>query len=292
MSKKIVLILFLLGNVYSSFAQLKVFAGNDTSYCGYLPNNLILGERVKVENAVEPIKVAWECMVDIGLSYDFFASDFLNDTTVLSPYFIDFLTSPTWIAFIIHVTDKDGNYASDTLRVRFSIFTYLLDEYYINIHQGDSIQLYGISNIGGGISPLEIALTPSYGLSDSTDLNTWAKPEFSTNYYLIATDSIGCVSSPQFIYSINIFPTKVEEYTKSNSIKQIGSKIVFENKDSEKCTLSVYTVNGTLLVKEETTKNYFEIGSRLPLNGIYLCIISINQKHYSLQFLKKQHDEY
>lgn len=61
------------------------------------------------------------------------------------------------------------------------------------INQGDSVFLSGMHNVGGGFPPYEYLWRPNHGLSDSTSLSFWAKPEFSIAYYVTKTDSAGCV---------------------------------------------------------------------------------------------------
>ncbi|RLD60598.1 MAG: hypothetical protein DRJ01_09360 [Bacteroidetes bacterium] len=284
-SIKILILLIVFCRIsFHSYSQLNVDAGNDTSFCRPA-DTIYLGENARIENAVEKVQIAWECELNIG-SHIFTASDLLSDTTILTPYFIDYPISPEWITFTLHVTDSVGDYAKDSIKVRFSNFAYSLYEYHFDIHQGDSIQFDGQDYIAGGVPPLNIVWTPSYGLSDSTILAAWAKPDTSTSYYQVAIDSVGCISLPNLVYVINIIPAKIQEIFLTSFFKQQGTKLVFNNIQKKKVFLSVYSINGELVYTEQTNNNFCDLARILEFPGIYICSIAIDNRNYSLKFIK------
>jgi hypothetical protein len=286
---KIKLTIILLIQAFISYSQLYVDAGNDTTYCVqmYPVLDMYIGENVVIENAVEPIEIAWECQLDIGISQIFTASDLLSDTTAIISKYIDYPSDNKFLKFIINVKDASGSQAKDSLWVRFSIFAFSLIEWHATINQGDSIRLDGGAYIGGGIPPLQLWYTPSIGLSDSNDLAAWAKPDTSTLYYQMARDSMGCISTPLLVYFISVIPTDINSSTTTDAfVKQIGSQLIINPLFVGVKTVEVYTLSGKLLFIDETLNNSFELSSKLNTNGVYLCIITIDNKQYSIKFIK------
>ncbi|HET6557116.1 MAG TPA: T9SS type A sorting domain-containing protein [Prolixibacteraceae bacterium] len=188
----------------NTHGQIIVEAGNDTTYCsGVYTTEIPMGLKVKIQNGIEPYTYAWECKIPKG-NYSFYtASDFLNDTTAISPSFTYPPANNQWVTFTLHVTDSENNSGKDSIRFRFSKFGYLLGYPGVEINKGDSI-LLSFSSIGGGIEPLKFHYQPETGLSNPDSLVTWAKPEVSTTYDIIATDSCGCVSEPNTAYYVMV----------------------------------------------------------------------------------------
>ncbi|MCH8905034.1 MAG: T9SS type A sorting domain-containing protein [Bacteroidetes bacterium] len=54
------------------------------------------------------------------------------------------------------------------------------------------------------------------GLTDPTNVYTWAKPDTTTFYYLLATDSIGCQGGD--IFKVYVYPTGINNLV-NNQIK-------------------------------------------------------------------------
>ena len=168
----------------TGFSQFAVDAGKDTTYCYSICSDkkLYLGKDIKIKNGMEPYTFAWECAVPVTSRLTFTASDFLNDTTQTVPYFVDHHLDQKWVKYILHVTDKNGDRAKDSLRVRFSSFGYSLGYQVIELARGDSF-LIRAGGVTGGISPLKfLQWTPTKGLSDTNNVFSWCKPDFSTEY--------------------------------------------------------------------------------------------------------------
>jgi hypothetical protein len=66
--------------------------------------------------------------------------------------------------------------------------------YEIWIDKGDSTQFLIDTFITGGIEPVQYYWQPGESLQDSTVMPAWAKPDTTTEYSLVATDAIGCIS--------------------------------------------------------------------------------------------------
>ena len=164
----------------SCFSQLNVKLGKDTTYCvGLHPDTMYLPQNITINGGIEPYTIAWECKVPKGL-YEFYtASDFLNDTTILTPYFVNSHNPGKWILLTLHVTDSENNYVKDSIRIRFSTFRYLPGYSVIEAEKGDSV-LFNRSSVGGGIEPLRFHWQPTIGLTNPHTLITWCKTDSLT----------------------------------------------------------------------------------------------------------------
>jgi len=114
-----------------------------------------------------------------------------------------------WIKFTLLVIDSEGNYAKDSIYIRFSKFGFLTGggQTWFYIEKGDSIQLnFNSSGIFGGISPLKYHWSPKTYLSEPDSVITWCKPDSSIQYELVAIDSRGCISYPEMAYDIRVLP--------------------------------------------------------------------------------------
>lgn len=153
-----------------------------------------------------PYTYAWQAshIVSVGgTTYTSFASDFLDDTTALHPSVISNATAGgETVVFVLTVSDFNGTVCRDTLHVRFSQFVSGLSYLNYSITQGDSVWLNQGTNISGGIPPYTYVWFPNHGLTDSTSLLFWAKPDHSINYSLRVTDSAGCSIEDMDYYRI------------------------------------------------------------------------------------------
>jgi len=265
-----------------SYSQLTVNVGKDTTYCTKLYRTEIpMGLKVNIQNGVAPYTYAWECtIVPYGILEPQTASDILNDSTLISPKIKDEVgLYAKQIKLKLHVTDHAGNTAMDSINVRFSVFGYLDRNWVIELNKGDSI-LFIHTTIGGGIEPLTFKWQPRTGLSNPDNLVTWAKPEVSTEYEIIATDSCGCVSEPNLVYDVKVITTNVEEFTaqKENSlnIRQNGKHIYFNNPLRKESHITVYTLNGTAKSEFIVMDDHFAIENLLDNKGFYFVKISVD----------------
>jgi len=237
-----------------SFGQLIVDAGKDTTYCiGQYAHTMYLGDLAIIKNGVEPYSISWECNVELSEHLTYMAKEFLNDTTLLSPLIIDHISWPEWIKFIIHVRDRQNNYARDSINVRFSTYYFSLGYIVEQVEKGDSV-LFKFSSIGGGIEPLRFHWQPTIGLSNPDSLVTWCKTDsltkFRNEYQIVAIDSCGCISAPNLMYEIRVIQTGLNELKEDKAdllhIKQEGATIYFHNPIKQKAHIALYTINGML----------------------------------------------
>jgi hypothetical protein len=202
----VIMISLFLAFTFSSYGQLTVDAGKDTTYCTDPSTTAIaMGLKVSIENGTEPYSIAWECkVIPYGILSPQAASDILNDTTLLSPTINNGIWMSTdKITFILNVTDHDGKSAKDSIHVGFSNYACVLGYQVIEISKGDSIW-FDAGTPSGDI--LAYHWEPAYGLSNPESSATWCKPEVTTNYYLTSVNKFGCVCSCH-VYEIRIIPT-------------------------------------------------------------------------------------
>lgn len=271
----------------SSYGQLSVDVGKDTTYCPGI-GKMMLGDNAIIKNGVEPYSIKWECNVPKGLYSYFTASDLLSDTTAISPFF-KYTPTNKWIKFTIHVTDRNNNYTKDSIRVRFSEFVYSTGYVGIEINRGDSI-LFEYSTVGGGSEPLQFHWQPKTGLSNPDDLITWCKPDHTTMYDIIATDSCGCVSAPNTVYYVKVLTTGFNELKEDRynilQINQKGTKVYFNNPLKLKARVTVYTINGAICRYFDISNDHLEIANQIKYKGVYVIRISVGELTESIKFIK------
>jgi hypothetical protein len=225
-----------------AYSQCIADAGNDTIICVPLNYGALgtLGGSPLVTGGSGPYTYSWSCDYWIQ-SFHLTASDFLDDTTIANPSLISNLNNLDSITFHLKVVDGTSQICEDSVKITFSQFGYVLGYAVYYINPGDSIQLPG-STVGGGIGPLKYHWTPTFGLQDSTDVYTWAKPDTTTSYSTIATDSIGCISSPSLSAIVYINPTSIKS-------KNTGDELVvlYPNPASEEISFHFNLLSSSLV---------------------------------------------
>jgi hypothetical protein len=166
----------------------------------------INGGSPTASSGVEPYTYTWsgkhfDLKYPTGEPMWIYASDIMDDTTKGNPVIKDWRNVPDeWTTYYLKVEDAVGNVQVDSVKIIESVFfihaIYKLPE---TIYRGDSVRLFGDIYFVNNFVPLEYTLSPSHGLTDSTNINGWAKPDTSITYYLQAVNSVGC-SSPKIKY--------------------------------------------------------------------------------------------
>ncbi len=209
MKNRFLFVLFAIGVLsIPSHAQCKADAGDSSIVLCY-GDTITLGGNPSAFNGVPPYTYSWSIEpVQVG-ALRFYASHFLNDTTLSNPEMTE-----SWgekLEFFLTVTDANNCTSRDSIRILFSQYTIGLGFISRTINKGDSVYLNNGSNIGGGIGSKKYVWRPNHGLRDSTSLSFWAKPDSSIEYYLTVTDSVGChVEGPPY-YKITVNPTSNPE---------------------------------------------------------------------------------
>lgn len=204
MKRKYLLLVFIL-TVLSLHvnAQLQIDAGEDRIICvgGIINENeiLYLGGNPTITGEKEPYTYTWSGKRKLlpSSKYVIYASDILNDTTLRNPTFEREKLLSGEFTFYLKVEDSDQLVAYDSVKIQSSSFVaYLESARSVQIQKGDSVQLFGPGYIDGDFHPLQFYISPSDGLSDSSDLYGWVKPLKTTRYSINAINRVGCVSNP------------------------------------------------------------------------------------------------
>ncbi len=269
----------------------KVDCGNDTIFCRSLyADTLHLGSQVKLTNGVAPFAYKWSCKrYKIDNILNLTAKDFLNDTTLLNPYFKSYPIGSDCLYFYLTVEDSSGKQANDSITVRFSQFSYLEGYLQIELNIGDSVEFL-CGSVGGGIPPLKLYWTPITGLSDTAGVNIWCKPDKSTDYETYVIDSVGCRSNPNLMYSIIIKPTliKTNNFVQSIDAYQNGNRIVFNNPQNRLAIITLYTLDGKKIYESETKGSIIEIDNSLSQNGIYIYNLKVQNEFVSGKYINNK----
>lgn len=218
---KLVLLIFVTAFWLSSVAQLRVDAGNDVIVCASYSEeykDIKLGGCPAASGGVEPYSYTWSGKLNVYPKANIwvFASDVLEDTTKSNPAL---RSNPTenWMILYLTVTDAENNVGIDSVKIRGSYYTInLVDARNVTIKRGDSVALHGNWYFDSNFYPFDYFITPSYGLSDSTVLSGWAKPDTSMLYYLYVVNSVGCVSE-------KVRYLRVDVDTTINSVQNISA---------------------------------------------------------------------
>ena len=283
-------LLFLILLSSRAFSQLQVNAGNDTIICVSVwgIDTTEIGGSPTASGGIEPYVYTWSTNYTIG-SNSYGASYFLDDSTKSNPKIIN--DAPDNLKFKLIVTDNNGTHAEDSINIRFSKFVYLLMDCIAFINQGDTAILSG--NMGDGIEPLSFAWSPNYNISDTTAAYPKAWPDTTINYYVYATDSIGCVSETSSCWiSVNTTGVYSINYDLRNSIVypnpiNNNSTISVNKVITDDLTIHIINANGKAVLIDKIFSNSYVIGDKILSKGIYIYMIKNNSEIISYgQFIK------
>ena len=220
-------------------------AGSDQVICSTVDNGIdahFIGGQPSATGGVPPYLYSWSLSYSPPWTSDTsYASDFFNDTSLANPTltWMEIGNWPDVPPFVLTVTDAVGNISKDSTQILMSYFYIHLTLVGIHIHQGDSFYLNRYPDVSGGTGTLSWLWRPNHGLIDSTNAIFWAKPDTSINYYVIATDSLGCVQQGQSDYvQVTVYPLGIEEGTPGMKVK------IYPNPASS--YLQIETVNGVV----------------------------------------------
>lgn len=220
---------------------------------------------------VPPYTYVWETEWQVGL-WTYTASDFLNDTTIANPSVVN---SGENLTFYLTVIDSESTVCTDSVHVDFTNFGTHLGYITYTIQQGDSIYLTGMGNVFGGFPPFEYLWRPNHGLTDSTSLSFWAKPDSSVAYYLTLTDSSGCSATGAPVYFVNVNPVSIDQLEKeiieikvypNPSKDQLTIEIM--NNDSNEKQIEFIDSRGQVTLKQIITQKTLQVNSKSLCKGL------------------------
>jgi hypothetical protein len=116
------------------------------------------------------------------------------------------------------------------------------------VHQGDSAKLY--TSVYGGIPPITYLWSPSTGLTDPTDVYTWAKPDSSIVYHLLVTDSAGCQIEDIFYFTVyttavnELHRHPIESIVIPNPLTDVSSIVISPPDATSIYQIFIYDING------------------------------------------------
>ncbi|MFT4754221.1 MAG: hypothetical protein ACI85Q_001777 [Salibacteraceae bacterium] len=224
--KKLIFFAILVCN-FSLFAQpvLTADAGSDQVICSDIDNVIeahFIGGQPSATGGEPPYTYSWSFSHSFNGINTYYASDFFNDTTLANPTLI-WMAIGNWPEippFVLTVTDSVGNVAIDSVQLQMSYFLWQLWLHSYLIHQGDSVHMQYQPDVFGGTGPLTYLWRPNHGLIDSTNATFWTVPDTSIQYYVTATDSVGCAQQGQIDYiQVTVFPVGIEDGLPNINIK-------------------------------------------------------------------------
>lgn len=277
-------------------AQLKVDAGNDIVLCFWDSSSSTaqLGGHPTASGGVEPYKFTWSGKLKYhhgpNESWWVYASYFLNDTTISNPTFKRGKILYDWPVFQLKVEDAAGNVQYDSVRITDgSILILNIYTVPITIKRGDSVQFFGDRYFYENYKfiPFKLSLTPTYGLTDPSNLYTWAKPDTSTTYYLQAVNTVGCAAKAYY-WRINVDTTTNSNNLILNSSAQCylenGDLVVKRAANNDlPYQLTIATANGAIIYSCESTNWNLRL-SNLNLKKNQLYIVSITDRNQKENF--------
>ncbi|MBN1116032.1 MAG: hypothetical protein JXA77_02425 [Bacteroidales bacterium] len=226
MQKIILSIGFLLFVTYL-FGQKELIAdaGPDKAVCVGLweMDTIQIGGNPTAEGGDGAYKYSWETVNKISPTSDitYFASNYLNDTTLSNPKVIQ---RPTGMELVFYLTvrDSSGNTSRDNVRVIFSQLKYNIGGPVSFVTSTDSVQLNSEELIRSNLPLDSVAWFPISSLSAPYNTQTWAKPTTSMIYNVYIQDTAGCSG-------VSTGGWKVEYLTKNNEEKIETTPFVYYN---------------------------------------------------------------
>lgn len=190
------------------------------------------------------------------------ASDFLNDTSILNPYF-RFI--PLLNDFYIHlsIVDNIGNSCSDSLRIIYSNFNITMVDYDLYRSAGDTTGIY--ASVAGGIPPITYSWFPKENIDTISNGSCcpFVWPEQDVTYFAIATDSMGCSVGVNPSWRFFITPSSISNLneTQINAYPNPTSDILFfdfenENKFYE---IELFDLSGKCVLKQNIFNNQLNL---------------------------------
>lgn len=276
-----ILIFLVLVNTFDAKSQLVAEAGKDTVLC---KGNLVkLGGKPSAAGGAGGYKYTWYCNEYSWIKK--YASDFLNDTTLSNP---DYTVQFPDIKFYLKVTDSLGNANTDSIFIGLSLWG-TLDwcGYSFSVRKGDSVQI--CTDWGSQFGPFLYQWSPSNTLSNPIIGNPYAKPDKTTIYTVIISDTVGCVKSHQI--TVTVLPNSINQTILIESIEIYPNPfdkicmIKINIPEPTKVSLQILDISGKVLriIKPETSTYELNKGD-LPA-GFYSVLVKLNNETISIKKL-------
>ncbi len=299
MKKVLFFALFFCFFVSKMNAQLVVDAGEDKKVCirTYgVQDTYRLGATPTIRGGVAPYRVEWSTDFVRSGRYRIYASRMLTDTTTTNPMIrmgLSDLDNLSEVVFRLKVTDANQNVSTDSVRVQFSRFSYLLGYCVRNIQAGDSAIV--TPTVGGGIPPLTYIWSPNYNITATNVPSPSVFPRQYTQYSAALKDVAGCVSDFNLSCIFYVNGTATTDLTNTYSVSIAPNPIVSTsqltiNDDSnQEKSLTIFNSVGQSIYSQKMTSNQVNIGKLIAANGVYFYQIANHEKVLaSGKFLSEQ----
>jgi hypothetical protein len=259
-----------------SVAQLVADAGPDQVYCNWFDTTyIVLGGNPAASGGVEPYTYMWNVDHPWGIEV------FINDPALANPLMLypPPVGQSIWQLYLT-VTDAEQNVSIDTIEVVFSEFVMNLGHYIFTIDLGDTI-CFPEPNTFGGFPPQEYLWRPNHGLIDSIGWSMCAAPEFTTNYYVVLTDSVGCVINGFPFVKVIVNPVNIDE--KAAPDKRVSLypnpasdaiQIEIDKEIPGNFTLTLHNHLGQQVLSKELGDHLAVVNLQGISHGIYFCRIT------------------
>jgi len=193
-----------------------------------------------------PYIIEWDTLIVLeSTTFAYNVNSYLTNTNTLNPTIKSKPGNDN--LFRIKITDSLGNVCYDTVKVRFSQWTFILADCYHSVPYGDSVNLF--AGASSNRMPQTYAWYPNYNISDTTSGGPIAWPDSSMFYHVIVTDSFGCTASGAC--TINIWSVGINDKLLDDNFDfEVNSKITITPKFSltkSDYKLRIFDVTGKLL---------------------------------------------
>lgn len=268
-------------------AQCMADAGPDKIICLYVYGNVLnttIGGNPSATGGKPPYTYKWETRYSYTIGnkiYTKTASDFLDDTTSANP---KPLRGEKELTFTVTVTDADGTVCKDSAVINFSKEMVKPMDYTVKILEGDTVKLCLGTNVGSNYPIASYLWRPNAGLIDSTQFCVIASPKVSTPYYLIITDSAGCVYTGSTMYYVIVSPVGINEQDQTIHVSVFPNptqdvvNVSFSGGTAETLLIEFFDEQGKLILGTKTKEKALQLNSQLFSKGVVLYKVSSNQQ--------------
>ncbi len=270
---------------YNLQAQCIADAGQDTTIC--VDNGVgavFFGGSQTVIGGTPPYTYKWETSYTTG-SNTYYASTFLNDTTLSNPQLTNFAQDS--LMFYLTVTDSLGNNCRDSVVIRFCQFVMTLEDKRAYINQGDTVQLY--HSVVSNCSPLQIQWFPNYNISNANIETPIVWPDTTTFYSAIITDSNDCIAID--LFKVFVSPVSVHEFSRDNIFQIVPNPTsgVFNIIFNETSIKQVRIMNsvGQIIFEAQSQENKLKVDLTSFPSGIYFLSSLKNDNSVVIKLIKE-----
>lgn len=251
---------------------LTVDAGTDTNYCIALNRDtILLGSNPTAHGGIKPYHYEWT-VYSITTGKEISILSEIGEDHESNPAIatLEFLHPAINDVFITKVTVSDSAHSviSDSAFIGISCIKFKHLVLCGRIVHNDSVQL-DLCNIDQGIAPFSYHWTPEKDISNPNIRNPMVKPDTTTAYFVMVTDSIGCSAEDEIMVWVDDETTLKDRQTNTEYIKFLGDRLYFSN-ELVGGTIQISSINGTIVYYEIIKSDHLNIPDIIKIKGVYL----------------------